>query len=249
MQVQADDIRPVRLDVRIRRHQVALEPWWFEAVLAADAAQRHVRQLAQRLRKFARGPRRGAVRRVMRRRPRKHCSLQPIRHLVPGAPRVAPAQPRPPIRGESPAPARDATVVKVQRAADLSPCAPVGPRQDQARPPRRIGPPGARPRLPFQFRPCVVSLIMSSPYTTVVPLYPLLSTGWDELTDRAVRHQLQRHVRPPRCHHQARFPREVSGDFLHEACRSFSEHHAVQHPALLSGRVDTPHDLLRMGGQ
>ena len=94
VEIQINHVGGLGLEIRIVRRDVVLESMRLQAVLGSDTRHRHVRDVtAQFSRQLARGPVGRAFGRLALGRPRRNACLQPIRDLVPLAPRMRRKQP------------------------------------------------------------------------------------------------------------------------------------------------------------
>jgi len=154
VQIQADHIGSLGLEVGIIRGDVALEPMRLQAVLGPNSRDRHVRDVtAQFGGQLARGPVRRTVGRLALRRPAKHARLDPVGHLVALPSAVSREQPRQTIGFEAFAPATDVAVSTIELDPDLGPGQSLGKQQDQPSVSCRIGTPVSCARLTLEFHP------------------------------------------------------------------------------------------------
>lgn len=90
VQVEADHISCLGLEVWVVRRKVAFEPMRFDAMLGPDAGDCHVGDVAAKFgSQLAGGPVRGAVSRFVLRRARKYTGFDTVRHLITFPPSMA----------------------------------------------------------------------------------------------------------------------------------------------------------------
>ena len=83
VEVQANDVGGLGLEVWIVGGQITFESMWLDAMFGPDACHRHVRDATTQLgSQLARGPMGGAVGGLVLGRARQHTGFELIRHLV-----------------------------------------------------------------------------------------------------------------------------------------------------------------------
>lgn len=152
VQVQADNVSGLGLELRIVGSQIALKPMRLELVLGPDARHRHVRDgTAEFGGELARRPVRRAVSGLALGSPRQHTCLDAIGHPIALASGVACKRSGKPIGDKALAPPIDVAVAAIELGANLGPCPPFGQKQDQSGVSRRIGSTVPRAGLSLQF--------------------------------------------------------------------------------------------------
>ena len=152
VQVQADHVGSLGLEVRIVGRQIAFQAVRFDRMLGPDARDRHVRDRSAQLGgKLSRRPVCRAVGGLSLGRPRQHARLDTIGHLVRLAPGVACKQARQAVGRKPLAPAIDVAVAAIELGANLGPRQPLAQQQDQTSMSRRIRPTVPRIGLSLQF--------------------------------------------------------------------------------------------------
>jgi hypothetical protein len=139
VQIQADHIRRLGLEVRVVGDQVAIQPMRLQTVLAPDALNGRERDVAQLGRQLAAAPMRGAIRRFVLDRLVQHSRLQLGHRPLWRTARMQRHQPGQPLKLKCPRPAGHEAVVAGELGSDVHAPLPIGPQQHATRTPRQGG--------------------------------------------------------------------------------------------------------------
>jgi len=137
IQVQANHLRGLGLEVGIVGDEVPFQPMRLQSVLAPDALHGRERHVAQFRREFAAAPVRGAIFRLVLERLVEHPRLQFGHRPYGRAARVQRHQPGKILKFKRLGPSRDEGVVAGQLGANAYPTFTVGPQQHATRAPRQ----------------------------------------------------------------------------------------------------------------
>ena len=131
VQVQADHVGGLGLEIGIVGRQIAFNAVGLKRVLGSDARNAHVRHVDRFGSQFARRPMCRSISRFAFSGPGEHFGFYALHYRIAFAPRVPGEQPRESIRRKAPAPTIDIAVAVIELEANLGPRQFVGQQQDQ----------------------------------------------------------------------------------------------------------------------